>query len=109
MAVIFHLIEPDVWSAALTAGMYAPASLAVEGFVHFSFAEQVQTTANRYYRDVPELVLLEVDPALLSADLRVETSGDHGDFPHVYGPVETAAVVAVHPMGRDDAGDWHRA
>ena len=107
--MIFHLIEPDVWSAALAAGMYAPPSLAVEGFVHFSFADQVETTANRYYRDVPELVLLEVDPALLSAGLRVEASGDHGDFPHVYGPVQPSAVVAVHPMGRDEAGAWRRA
>lgn len=104
--MIFHLIEPELWSAAIEAGEYAPASLATDGFIHFSFAEQVATTANRYYRDARALVLLEVAPARVGDRLRVETSGDHGDFPHLYAPLDPTIVSAVHPLSRDAAGDW---
>lgn len=104
---LFHLVEPAVWDDALAVGRYAPASLAAEGFVHFSFAEQVAGTANLLYRDRPALVVVEVDPALLDADLRVEDSyGTGTEFPHVYGDIPVAAAVAVHPIERDAAGDW---
>lgn len=104
--MIFHLIEPELWSAAIEAGEYAPASLAAEGFIHFSFAEQVAETANRHYRDAQALVALEVDPARLAGQVRVEPSGDHGDFPHLYGPLDPTAVSAVHRLSRGPAGEW---
>lgn len=104
---LFHLVEPVVWEAAVAAGSYAPASLATEGFVHFSFAEQVAGTANLRYRDVPELVVVEIDPGRVEAELRVEDSyGSGTEFPHVYGPIPASAAVAVHPIVRDAAGDW---
>ena len=104
---LFHLVAPDVWARAVAAGEYRPASLAGEGFVHFSFADQVSGTANLLYRDEPELVVVEVDPAGVGAELRVEDSyGSGTEFPHVYGPVPTAAAVAVHPLRRAVDGDW---
>ena len=107
MARLFHLVAPAVWAAAVTAGEYRPDSLAAEGFVHFSFAEQVAGTANLRYRDIPDLVVVEVDPAAVDAELRVEDSyGSGTSFPHVYGPVPTSAAVAVHPLTRTAGGDW---
>ncbi len=104
---LFHLVAPDVWAGAVRAGEYRPESLAGEGFVHFSFAEQVSGTANLRYRDEPELVVVEVDPAALDAELRVEDSyGSGTEFPHVYGPVPASAAVAVHPLRRTAGGDW---
>ncbi len=104
---LFHLVEPAVWDDALTTGRYAPASLESEGFVHFSFADQVAGTANLRYRDRPELVVVEIDPALVDAELRVEDSyGSGTEFPHVYGPIPVTAAVAVHPITRDAQGDW---
>ena len=104
---LFHLVDPEVWSAAVAAGEYRPPSLAAEGFVHFSFAEQVTGTANLRYRDEPDLVVVEIDPASIDAELRIEdTYGSGTDFPHVYGPVPTASAVAVHPLTRTAGGDW---
>lgn len=104
---LFHLIEPSAWVRALDAGVYAPPSLESEGFVHFSFADQVTGTANLRYRDVPELVVVEIDPELVDAELRVEDSyGSGTEFPHIYGPVPTSAAVTVHPLGRDVDGNW---
>ena len=107
---LFHLVVPEVWSAAVSVGEYRPPSLAAEGFVHFSFAEQVTGTANLRYRDEPDLVVVEIDPDAVGAELRVEDSyGSGTEFPHVYGPVPTAAAVAVHPLARTATGDWHFA
>jgi uncharacterized protein (DUF952 family) len=104
---IFHLVPPDVWAAAVSSGVYEPASVATEGFIHFSFADQVAGTANLLYRDQPELIVVEVDPARVGADLVVEDSyGSGTEFPHVYGAVPAAAAVAMYPLERDASGDW---
>jgi uncharacterized protein (DUF952 family) len=104
---IFHIVAPDVWAAAVTSGVYEPASIAAEGFVHFSLADQVAGTANLLYRDLSELIVIEVDPARVGAELVVEDSyGSGTEFPHIYGAIPADAAVATHPLERDAGGDW---
>jgi uncharacterized protein (DUF952 family) len=88
---LFHIVDRHVWAAAVERGEYRPASLETEGFVHFSFAHQVHATADRYYRNVPNLFVVEIDPA----DVQVKVENG---FPHVYGPIPTAAAVATHAL-----------
>jgi len=82
---IFHIVDRDVWTAATERGEYRPASLDTEGFVHFSFADQVASAAELHYRDTPNLCVVEVDSAALGHELRVEDrrhrrrSGDPAD------------------------------
>jgi uncharacterized protein (DUF952 family) len=79
-----------------------PQSLHAEGFVHFSFAGQVRGTAAVRFADVPDLVVVEVDPQRLDVPVRVEDSyGSGTEYPHVYGPIPLHAVVGVHRV--DDA------
>lgn len=104
VASVFHIVAPDMWPAS---GEYRPPSLATEGFVHLSFADQVSGVANNLYRDAPELVVVELDPLALSADVRVEDSyGSGTEFPHVYGPVPVSAAIDVHPLRRGPDGAW---
>ncbi len=104
---IFHIVSMADWDAALAAGSYRAPSLDTEGFIHFSYAEQVGATANRYYGAIDHLQVLEVDPALVGSELRVEPSPTTGElFPHLYGPLPIAAVVAIHPLERDATGDY---
>lgn len=94
---IFHIAEMGAWLAAQRRGGYEPESLTEEGFVHCSFAHQVAAVANAAFRGRTDLVLLEIDPDLVGADVRVEEVPGSGDaFPHVYGPVRVEAVVGVH-------------
>ncbi len=103
MAALFHLVDPQVWAA--TRDDYRPPSLGREGFVHLSFADQVADTANRHYANAPALVVLEVDPARLSAEVKLEDSYGAGrSFPHLYGPLPVSAVVAVHDLPRGADG-----
>jgi uncharacterized protein (DUF952 family)/lysophospholipase L1-like esterase len=104
VASLFHLVRPGEFPAT---GWYRPASLRDEGFVHLSFADQVQGVANARYRDVAELAALELDPVALGAQVRVEDSyGEGATFPHVYGPVPVGAVVTRHPLRRGADGSW---
>jgi uncharacterized protein (DUF952 family) len=104
---IFHIVEPAVWDAAARAGQYVPAAFDADGFVHFSFADQVARTANGRYRDQPDLLVVEVESDDVPAELKVEDSYGAGEeFPHVYGPVPTSAAVAVYRLTRDPDGDW---
>lgn len=101
---IFHLLAPDAWPAV---GDYRPGSLDTEGFVHFSFAEQVEGSANRHYAAAAELVAVEVDPRRVEARLAVEDSyGSGAAYPHVYGPIPASAAVASHALWRDGSGSW---
>jgi uncharacterized protein (DUF952 family)/lysophospholipase L1-like esterase len=104
VAPIFHLVAPGEWPRA---GEYRPRSLADEGFVHFSFADQVDGPANAFYADIAELTVVEVDPRAISAEIRVEDSyGSGAAYPHVYGPVPVTAAVALHPLVRAADGSW---
>lgn len=88
---------------------YAPASLATEGFVHCSTPAQVAKVATAVFRGRTDLVLLCIDPAALTSEVRFEApahvaGADVPDvastetFPHVYGPIDVAAVVDVMPF-----------
>ncbi len=68
-------------------------SLDDEGFIHCSFANQVQGIANAIYQGRDDVVLLEIDPSRVNADVRVENlEGGEERFPHIYGPLPIDAV-----------------
>jgi len=96
MTTIFHITEKEAWSEAVAAGSYTHDSLDSEGFIHLSKRDQVVATTSRYYAAMDGLVLLEVDPAPIEADLRWEQSTNGELFPHLYAPLPIDAVVAVH-------------
>jgi glutathione S-transferase len=101
---IYHVALASDWAVAQKAGDYRISTLGrtleQEGFIHASREDQWRATKQRFYADVPEeLVLLEIDPALLTCELRVDEVPEAGDsFPHLYGPLNLDAVVQVHPQ-----------
>ncbi|HET9730103.1 MAG TPA: DUF952 domain-containing protein [Acidimicrobiia bacterium] len=105
--LILHITTRPAWDEAQQRGSYTPASLESEGFVHCSLPTQVTHVADWFYRDVPDLMLLCIDPNRLTAALRWERSEEEafpGDFPHIYGPVDLAAVVEAVPWARGEDG-----
>ncbi len=100
---LFHLVVPADWNAALETGQYEPPSLAEEGFIHLSFAHQVERSANRFYPDAPRLLALRVDARELVV-VEEDTSG-HGAFPHLYGFLPTKMVIEVVELERVE-GRW---
>src|SRR4051812_37488566 len=94
---LYHLVPASVWET-LPPGPYRPASLAAEGFVHCSHPGQVTWVANQFYAEVPDLLVLTLDPGLLGGQVREEGPAGGPIFPHVYGPIEREAVVNVRPL-----------
>ena len=80
-ADLYHIALADDWAAASRSGEYAIStrgrSLADEGFIHCSFAEQVDATATRFYADVDDAVVLRIDPGRLDEPGRGRGSRRH--------------------------------
>jgi len=101
MERIYHFTFATDWRAAVGAGEYVLSArgltLADEGFIHASYADQVAGVADRFWRDADDVVLLTVAVDRLTPEVRVENG-----YPHVYGPLNIDAVVAVTPVPTSD-------
>ncbi|MHB8463373.1 MAG: DUF952 domain-containing protein [Acidimicrobiales bacterium] len=101
---IYHLALRDEWRAAAESGGHyrrstLGKSLEDEGFIHCSFATQVQTIADLVYSGRRDVVLLAIDPRRLQVDVRIENlDGGHELFPHIYGPLPLDAVDRAHDV-----------
>lgn len=103
--MLVHLCTRAAWQTAQEMGCYQPPSLATEGFIHLSRPDQILKVANAFYRGLPDAILLWVDPARLSANLRWE--GVDGDvFPHLYGALNLEAVTAISDLLADPDGTY---
>jgi uncharacterized protein (DUF952 family) len=100
--MILHICERRAWDLARSKGIYHPASLESEGFIHTSRPDQVLDVANRFYGATPDLVLLWINPHLVQAPIHNEPA-DGDTYPHIYGPLNLDAVFAVQdfPAGAD--------
>lgn len=96
--LLVHIIEAEAWAAAQAVGSYAAASLETEGFIHLSQPQQVVWVANQFYQGQSGLMLLCIDPAQLTAELRYDEVPGHGTFPHLYGALNLEAVTQVLPF-----------
>jgi uncharacterized protein (DUF952 family) len=106
-----HIARRREWEGARAAGSYRISTREKSlddgaEFIHASYPEQVSLVANFAYADEPEpLCLLVIDTDLLTAPVRDEDPDGSGtDFPHIYGPLNLDAVVAVHPYTRTPDG-----
>jgi uncharacterized protein (DUF952 family) len=106
---IFHITTVDAWRAATAAGVYTADSLASEGFIHCSQADQVEWVANTRFKGRTDLVLLRIDEVLVGARVaRENLEGGAWLFPHIYGPLPVGAVMDVTPMIPDENGTFDR-
>ena len=100
--MIYHLSTPAEWADAQAAGDYTSSSrdrtLAEEGFIHCSRADQLAGVLERFYVGAGPLLLLSVDTELLTSPCQDDEIAPGVFFPHVYGPINHAAVVAVTPL-----------
>jgi uncharacterized protein (DUF952 family) len=103
--LIYHLATQADWDEAQERGAYTTSTwgvtLAEEGFIHASRADQWEGVRERYYQDIDEpLVLLEIDTDRLDVPWVEEppAPGVEETYPHVYGPIRPEAVVGVRQL-----------
>lgn len=93
--LIYHIVLPEVWERFRDEKFYEAESLAAERFIHCSFAEQIETVLQRYYKGVEKVIILHIEPELLTAKLVAEPSTGGEVYPHVYGQINRAAIVEI--------------
>ncbi len=100
---IYHICKSKDWEAAQAAGSYTADSLASEGFIHCSKADQVADVANYIFKGMKALVLLHIAVDKLLAEVRWEGT-DEEVFPHIYGPINLDSVIDVEEFAVGDDG-----
>lgn len=114
MSTVLHIATTSDWEAAQHRGHYVAPSLETDGFIHCSTAEQAIPIANALFRGQSNLLLLLVDDERATADIRYEPPATLGHstgselFPHLYGPLNIDAVIAVKRLtpNPDGSFDW---
>lgn len=110
-APIWHLALPADWERLAPTGRYdiSTRGMTLEqvGFIHCSHRHQIEGVAQRFYADLDEVLLLEIDPTRLGVDIVEEPPAPGMDemFPHAYGPIAVDAVIGVTRWVRDGA-EW---
>ncbi len=94
--MIYHVVTAVNWQKALQQDFYEAESIALEGFIHTSKAEQVQGVLERYYKNQSDLLLLHIDETKLTAPLKYELAPSiNEEFPHIYGRLNLDAVIKI--------------
>lgn len=108
--MIYHLSTPEEWQQARESGDYRSSSrgqsLDEVGFIHCSRLDQVPGVLERYYAGAGPLLLLGVDTDLLSSPWRDDEIAPGVFFPHIYGPLNLDAVVAITPLAPASDGSY---
>jgi uncharacterized protein (DUF952 family) len=101
--IAYHLVPRAAWEAAPIDEPFRPASLGTEGFVHLTHGmADLVDVANAFYRDDPRPhVVLTIALRWLTSPWRYD--GDER-YPHVYGPLDRAAITEDRPIDRGADG-----
>jgi uncharacterized protein (DUF952 family) len=108
---IYHIATAPDWAQAQAVGEYTTSTrgvtLAEQGFIHASAAGQVAPVANMIYQGLPGLLVLVIDTDRLRPEVRLEAvPGSDEPFPHIYGPLNTDAVVETRPFRAGPDGQF---
>jgi uncharacterized protein (DUF952 family) len=93
MNTIFHITQSQEWGSAKNVGTYRGSTLDTEGFIHCSTLAQVIGSANRFFKDRKDLVIITIDCDRVKPEIRYEGETINNLFPHIYGALNIEAVV----------------
>ncbi len=104
MNTILHITQRHEWEQAKNLGIYRSNTLDSEGFIHCSTLAQVIGSANRFFKDQTDLVILKIDADQVTPEIRYEGADSNNLFPHIYGGLNIDAVTGSidlesHPDG----------
>lgn len=106
MTRIYKILPRREWEAALAPGRFEGSAVDLaDGFIHFSGADQAVETARRYFTGQEDLFVLVVEAESLGEALRWEPSRGGALFPHLYGPLPCAQVIAARPAALKPDGE----
>jgi uncharacterized protein (DUF952 family) len=106
MRIAYHLVAQDWYLAQPSDADYLPEAFERDGFVHLTHGiESALAVGTAYYRaDNRPYLLLMVDLGHVAADVRYDDPDQR--YPHIYGPIDRAAIIEVHRANRAPDGSF---
>lgn len=104
--VTYHLSPREVWEAQQAQPEYLPEAFAQDGFIHCTDGlDRLVEIANMFYTGDPrEYVTLILDTEKLTSRVQYDDPDQH--FPHIYGPLNTDAVIGQLKVTRGEDGTF---
>ncbi|MBC7901533.1 MAG: DUF952 domain-containing protein [Saprospiraceae bacterium] len=93
--LIYHIVLPSVWDSYKDRSSYQAESLQTEGFIHCSYANQLETVLKRYYENAGTVLILNIETEKLTSKLIEEPSTNNEIYPHIYGSINIDAITDV--------------
>jgi uncharacterized protein (DUF952 family) len=93
--LIYHIVLPEVWGKVKGEKFYEAECLKTEGFIHCSFADQLETVLCRYYKNAESVLVLEIETEKLTSKLVNEPSTGGEIYPHIYGKINVDAIAQI--------------
>jgi uncharacterized protein (DUF952 family) len=94
--IIYHIVTLTEWELQKNNPTYIHTSLANEGFIHCSTANQLVATINRYYANEKSVFVLHIDIEKLNPELKYELAPSVNQlFPHIFGEINREAIIKV--------------
>jgi len=105
--LIFKITHTAEWQAARASGAYdGSAKDKHDSFLHFSTADQLMGTLEKWYVDAHDLLLVAVAADALGDALKWEPSRGGELFSHLYAPLPMTAVRWDGEILRDSQGGF---
>ena len=102
---VYKIVDEAAWREAQRRGAYCGSSDDLrDGFIHLSFADQIEGTAARHFHNRAGLLLVAFSAAALGPALKQEASRGGSLFPHLYAELPPAAALWEKPMLLDTNG-----
>ena len=114
--LIYHIVTAAEFQDCFNGDVYIPPALAECGFIHCALKSSVVPVANDFFAaETGHLLLLEIDTDKLDAKVRNESAAPVSgsgvshlesalEFPHVYGPVNSGAIIGIALLAKSEQG-----
>jgi uncharacterized protein (DUF952 family) len=90
--MIYHIATKQEWFQNLQLPAISHKSLALEGFIHCCFEEQIDFIIDTYFKKEKEVFIIGIKQSQLDYEVKVEASSNGQSFPHIYGPINRSAI-----------------
>jgi len=104
--VTYHLVPATVWAERKDAAEYVPEAYDQDGFIHCTNGlDELVKVANMFYTSDPRpFQALVLDTATIASEVRYDDPNE--TYPHIYGPLNTDAVIGELAVTRADDGTF---
>jgi uncharacterized protein (DUF952 family) len=102
---IYKVVSRQEWDDAAHSGTFhGSRDDQRDGYIHFSTAEQLPSTLEKYFKGQHDLVLLAFEAHALGDALKWEASRGGALFPHLYAPLKTGLMQSLEALECDVNG-----